>query len=472
MKKLFSLVLVCISLGAQAQQKDPVVMRIAGVDVTRSEFEYSYNKNNTDAVIDHKAVEEYVDMYVGYRLKVQAALDMKMDTLSQYQQEFRMYRDQQIRPLLVTPQAREAEAHAYYAEMKKTLGGRKLCLPAHIFLSVAQNSTQAQQNLQKARIDSIYEALRQGADFARLAQELSQDAHSARNGGQLMWCGPGQLIPEFEKVMYTLKKGELSKPFLSSVGYHVILLKDVKELEPYDSLRTQILKYLDARGLEEHLGKRAVDSLSMAQGLTVEELMDRQADRLSEEDSDLKYLIKEYHDGLLMFEYCKTQIWDPATQDHKALARYFKRNRKKYAWDTPHFNGILCQTRNRADQKVIKQLLKKVPEQEWTKSLQHEMNKDSVRVRMEQRMFVRGEHALVDSLAFGIKDGKAQPRQDFPVTALYGRKLKKGPKRWTDVEELVKQDYQAQCERDVVEQLRKRYEVVVYPEVLKTVNKH
>ena len=106
---LLSFVFYFLSQTAIAQSADPVVMKINGKDVTRSEFEYNFNKNNTDGVIDKKSVEEYAELFINYKLKVEAALDAKFDTLSSYQQEFRSYRDQQIRPLLVTPEAEEAE---------------------------------------------------------------------------------------------------------------------------------------------------------------------------------------------------------------------------------------------------------------------------------------------------------------------------------------------------------------------------
>ena len=141
---------------AQAQQADPIVMRVGNHDVTRSEFEYNFNKNNSEDVVDAKALEEYVPMFVDYRLKVQAALDARMDTLSTYQAEFRMYRDPQILPLLVADVDREQETKANYQQMVDALGGKDLRLPAHIFLRVAQSSPQEVQDRQKARIDSIY----------------------------------------------------------------------------------------------------------------------------------------------------------------------------------------------------------------------------------------------------------------------------------------------------------------------------
>ena len=100
--------------AAHAQKADPIIMTVAGVDVPRSEFEYSYNKNNTDGVIDKKSIEEYVDLFVNYKLKVQAALDAKYDTLTSFQTEFAQYRDQQVLPTFVTDADMLAEAHKVF----------------------------------------------------------------------------------------------------------------------------------------------------------------------------------------------------------------------------------------------------------------------------------------------------------------------------------------------------------------------
>ena len=70
--KLKMILAGCLMSAAAVAQtaNDPIIMKVAGVDVPRSEFEYSYNKNNTDGVIDKKTVEEYVDLFVNYKLKV------------------------------------------------------------------------------------------------------------------------------------------------------------------------------------------------------------------------------------------------------------------------------------------------------------------------------------------------------------------------------------------------------------------
>ncbi len=91
-----------LASAAASAQSDPIIMTVNGEPVLKSEFEYSYNKNNSEGVIDKKTVKEYVDLFVNYKLKVAAALDAKYDTLQSFKDEFAMYRDQQVKPMLVT----------------------------------------------------------------------------------------------------------------------------------------------------------------------------------------------------------------------------------------------------------------------------------------------------------------------------------------------------------------------------------
>ena len=72
---------------------DPVITTIAGKPVLRSEFVYLYSKNNTGEVMEKKSVKDYVPLFVDYKLKVQAAMDARLDTLKSFQKEFAVYRD-------------------------------------------------------------------------------------------------------------------------------------------------------------------------------------------------------------------------------------------------------------------------------------------------------------------------------------------------------------------------------------------
>lgn len=473
MKKLvLSLVALASTMSVMAQ-RDPIVMRINGQNVTRSEFEYNYNKNNAEGVVDKKDLNEYVDLFINYKLKVMAALDDHLDTLSTYKTEFRQYRDQQIRPLMVPATAVESEIRAYYDNMLKSLEGHELYLPAHIFLHLGQDATAMEKSAAKVRIDSIYSALKAGADFEDLARKHSDDKQTGMRGGVIQWVGPHQLLPEMEETMYSLRdSGEVAAPILSTVGYHIIQLKGRKPLDSYEKLHEQIQNFLEQRGIRDQLADKAVDSLAKMRHISVEQVMDQETEKACANDEDLKYLVQEYHDGLLLFEECSRKVWEPASKDTLGIEKFFKKNKKKYAWSTPHFKGMVYYCRQQGDVDAVKKLLKGVDEKSWTKAVRERFNKDSVTVRMEQKLFVLGGNAFVDSLVFKINAKKAKPRKDFPYSGAVGTILKKGPAKWTDVSADVVADFQAKREEEFVAELRRRYKVEVFADVLKTVNNH
>lgn len=469
---LLSLIFYLAAQTAQAQVSDPVVMRINGKDVTRSEFEYNFNKNNTDGVIDKKGIEEYAELFINYKLKVEAALDARYDTMTSYQQEFRSYRDQQVRPLLVAPEAEEKEVRNYYDQMLTQLEGKKLIQPAHIFVRLMQQSTPEQQAAAKAKIDSIYSVLTAGADFAKTAAEASEDRGTAQRGGIIGWIGPHQLLKEVEDACYALKVGEMGAPMQSTVGWHILKLMEEKDLEPYDTLAPRIRQFLESRGMKDQIASKVLDSLSKQSGKTVDQIMDEQSDRFAAQDDELKYLIQEYHDGLLLYEIMQRTVWEPAAKDTAAIENYFKKNRKKYTYEQPHYVGALLQARSTDILKKVQKALKGKPETQWANIVKTQFNKDSVLVRFESRNFQQGENAMVDSLVFGIRQGKTRLNKTFPAAGMVGRKLKKGPKFWTDETAQVVQDYQAVKEQEFVDELRRRYKFEVYKEALNTVNNH
>lgn len=457
---------------ACAQSDDPTIMTINGQPVLRSEFEYSYNKNNTEGVIDKKTVDEYVDLFINYKLKVAAAVDARLDTLTSFKKEFAQYRDQQIRPTMITDDDVENEAHKIYEETKKSIGERGLMLPAHIFLKVPQKAPQEDIDKTKTRIDSIYNALKAGADFAELAKRLSQDPASAHKGGELRWLGPNQTLKEFEDKAYALQPGEMSEPFLSPAGFHIVLMKNRKQLEPFDSLKANIMKFIEVRGLRERIIDQKIDTLAKMRSMTREELMDMKADSMQQKDPELRNLIREYHDGLLLYEISNRTIWETASKDDAALEAYFKKNKKKYAWTEPRFKGMAYHVKVQEDVKAVKDCVKKLKFDKWADALRKTFNNDSIiRIRVEKGLFKMGDNALVDRDVFK-KDTTVQAVKDYPIDATYGKVLKNGPEDYTDVRGLVTADYQDELEKQWIADLRKRYTVAVDREVLKTVNNH
>ncbi len=465
--------LLCGSM-VHAQQEDPVLMRINGVPVTRSEFEYSYNKNNSEDVIDKKSVDEYVDLFINYKLKVAAAYDAKLDTLSSFKNEFAMYRDQQVRPSFVSDADIEAEAHKIYDRTKERIGDKGLIKPAHILIYLEQKAPESALEKARSLADSLYNVLVKGGDFADLARRYSQDPGSAKNGGELPWLQPGQTLKEFEDAAYALKTGEMSRPVLSPVGFHIILMKARKQLEPYDSLRNNIRQFLEARNVRERIVDRKLDDMVKGSDgkLTKEEILSQKAKELEDKDSDMKNLIREYHDGLLLYEISNRTVWEKAAEDEKGLEEFFRKNKKRYYWDEPRYKGMVYHVRQKSDVKAVKDCVKGLPFDKWADKLRTTFNKDSVlRIRVEKGIFKKGDNAFIDKMVFK-EDTVVKQLKDFPIDAVYGKLLKKGPESYGDVKGLVTADYQDVLEKQWVAALRKKYPVEVYHDVLKTVNNH
>ncbi|MBQ8486918.1 MAG: peptidylprolyl isomerase [Prevotella sp.] len=454
-----------------AAQSDPVVMTVNGKPVTLSEFEYSYNKNNSEGVIDKKTVDEYVELFINYKLKVAAALDAKYDTLTSFKQEFAQYRDQQVLPAMVTDDDMLKEAHNIYDNTVKQIGPDGLIQTAHILLRLDQKASKEELDAAKVRIDSIYAALKNGADFAEMAKKVSQDPGSAQNGGLLPFVQRGQLVKEFEDAAFALKEGEMSPVVQSPYGYHIILMKGRKQMEPFEFHKENILKFMEQRGIRDRLAQARVDTLvSQSNGqLTQGDVMKQKADELSAVDSDMKNLIREYYEGLLLYEISNNLVWDKAAKDEAGLAQFFKQHKKKYAWDEPRFKGIAYHVKEQADVKGVQQCVKKLKFDQWNEALRTTFNGDSViRIRVEKGIFKKGDNALVDSAVFK-KDTTVTKLKDYPIDAVYGKVLKKGPEDYTDVRGQVVADYQDQLEREWVAELRKRYTFTVDENVLRQV---
>ena len=470
---LSALWLVAFAVHAQS---DPVVMTVNGVPVTRSEFEYSYNKNNGEGVIDKKTVEEYAELFVNYKLKVAAALDEHLDTLSSFKDEFAMYRDQQVRPTIVTDAEILDEARKAYNRAKESIGAKGLIRPAHIFFRLSTKATQHEQELVRQRADSVYRALQAGADFAALAAKVSQDPRSAAREGNLGWMQPGQTFVEFEEAAYALQPGQFSRPVLTPEGYHIILVKERKQLEPFEELKDMIVRSFEQQGLRDAIADMKVQQRIEQSGgtLTGQQVMQARADSLAAVDPEMKYLIQEYHDGLLLYEISNREVWERAEKDETGLRAWFDAHKKDYAWQEPHYKGIAYHVKTKADVKAVKRSIKNVPFEQWAEVLRTTFNADSViRIRVEKGIFKAGDNGTIDRLVFKLKQTTFDAENaDYPIEAVYGKKQKKYPDDYTDVRGQVVADYQQMLELEWVKSLRQRYPVQINQEILKTVNRH
>lgn len=122
-------------------------------------------------------------------------------------------------------------------------------LAEHI-LRLTRGKTPQEVEAQKAYIDSLYTMVSNGASFEAVAAENSEDPGSAAQGGKLPWFGVGQMVPEFEDMAFSLKDGEISKPFATAYGYHIIKRLESKGIDSFENVKANIKNAIsrDERG--------------------------------------------------------------------------------------------------------------------------------------------------------------------------------------------------------------------------------
>lgn len=217
--KFMALMGLSLSLSAFSATEDPVIMKIDGQNVYKSEFEYIYHKNNSTAAAEQKSLDEYVDLFVNYKLKVRQAKNLGMDNSYSFESEYRQYEKQ-----LSMPYMRDSEMEQVL--LKEAFERKKfLILASHILVKVDQ-STDSVVALE--RINRAYNDLQNGANFADMAVKYS-DCPSKTSGGSLGYFTAFDMVYEFENVAYETPVGSYSKPFRTQYGYHIVKVFDKKE---------------------------------------------------------------------------------------------------------------------------------------------------------------------------------------------------------------------------------------------------
>lgn len=465
--------MLCSTLSLVAQSLgNTVLATIDGKPISRDEFMYAYQKNKALSGQKSLTPQEYLNLYINYQLKVADALAKGLDTTKTFRREFQLYRDQQLSKKLVNPSFIDSTARAIYQKEVQQLNDKDLIEVSHILLNVPSTATAAQRDKVAQRADSLYQAVLAGADFAELARRYSEDKGTAQNGGQLPTLYPGMTVLPFEEAAYSLQPNQMSRPVLSPFGYHLILMRNRHPLPAFEQVYPSLLQYLRENNVEEAAAQQALTALQTQTGQSRTSIMDSLARNLTANDIQLTYLIQEYHDGLLVYEVSKRNVWDAAEKDRAALEEVFKRNRKSLKWEKPRFVGYIVGAQNKKlAKRARKLLLKGIPaDMDIREFLHAPFNKDSVVVAAKGRYIVqKGENSTIDHLAFGVKTSKVYLlHDDMPVTMLAGR-VEKRPKSFEDARSEVLEIRQKQLEEAWLQQLRSSHRVAINQEVLKSI---
>jgi peptidyl-prolyl cis-trans isomerase SurA len=628
MKRIFfSLLIVCSFAFNVFAQNDKTLVTIGNTKVSKSEFERIYKKNNSNLYdnSEKKSPEEYIDLFINFKLKVIEAENLQMDTSAAFINELAGYRKELAAPYLTDVKYNEKMVKELYERMNKEVNASHILiavkknatpaedraalekiqkirkeilagkdfgeaavkysndpsaktnkgnlgyftafqmvapfenaafttpvgeisqpvrtsfgyhlikvndirknqgeiLVAHIMKMFPRNMTPEIKAKKKAEIDEIYKELLNGADFAELAKEKSEDERTARMGGNLPWIRSGRMIKEFAEPAFALKnKGDISKPIETKYGYHIIKKIDERGVDSFEDSKEKIemnIKRDPARSIsskkvftdklkkeynysensagvnilkEKQIGDRfenvdfeifSIDGKkykfdkfrvfiannNIKKGTYYEnfdnwvsdEITKLEDSKLEEKYPEFKYMMQEYHDGILLFNISEEKIWNKAVKDTVGLEAFYAQNKKRYKWEE-HFKGeiLTCNdttTREEADKFYASGMT--------TDELNEAINKKRKVFTVTTGIWEKGSSPVIDFYVWG-KEKPADLNEQ--LTFIHGEKLAPAFKTLEEARGLYISDYQDYLEKEWIKELRNKYKVEIDKKLLKTI---
>lgn len=235
MRKILSLAMLMAAMFGGvlcAQTNDPVLMTVGNEKVTKSEFIKAYMKNSMLSEATEADLRDYVRLYSDYRMKVQEAKAMQLDTAKAFQKEWEAYKGQYAQQYLIDTEVsdqilQEAMDHSRYHVRA-----------SHILVRVPQDAAPKDTLAAYHKIMKIRDEIVGGLDFNEAAAKYSED-ESARdmvnpqtgrfqygNRGELGYFSVLEMIYPFEKAAYGTPVGQVSMPVRTQFGYHLIYVQD------------------------------------------------------------------------------------------------------------------------------------------------------------------------------------------------------------------------------------------------------
>nr|WP_320021625.1 peptidylprolyl isomerase [uncultured Draconibacterium sp.] len=625
---IFSLMLfVVVTLQAVAQPAEPL-LTIDEHKISKDEFEYIYNKNNSNlyADADRKTPKEYLELFINFKLKVVEAENLKMDTSQTFINELAGYREEIAAPYLTDIEFNEQQIEELYRRMKLEvdashilLGVNKDASPveeqevldkiknirkqiiagnpfedaaveysedpsaqtnkghlnyfsaftmvtpfedaafntpvgeisepvrtnfgyhlikvhdtrpnkgelqvAHIMKNVGRNATPEEKAKAKTAIDSIYQLLLNGADFAELAKKESQDRRSAVRGGEMPWFSAGSIVKEFSAPAFALKNdGDISEPVKTAYGYHIIKRLKARPVPPFEEARALIESQIRKDATRQASGKKVFieklkkeynfsenetakaelaklnigdntvlpqetfftinnknfgakeltafitqkniktgSFLSVYDNWVTDEITNLEDAKLEEKYPEFRYLMNEYHDGILLFNISQEKIWNYAAQDTAGLEAFYQKNKNKHLWND-RFKGHIITCKNVSVREEAENLFGAGLNAEEV--LAHINTNGEKLITIETGAWEEAQNPVVD---YYVWNGKEPENFDSATTFIRGDKIKPEPKTLDEARGLFISDYQDYLEEQWIKELRRKYKVKVNKKLLKSI---
>lgn len=645
MKKLalftFCLVFVTHLFG---QSKSATVLTVDGEATTLEEFENIFRKNNRDSVITKQALDEYMELFINFKLKVKEAREAGLDTVAKFRTELEGYRAQLARPYLTDSDklndlVQEAyrhqsqEVHAMHILVKcdpnaspadtakaynRIMAMRERILNGEDFSAVAKSKEgsedpsardnggdlgyftafqmvypfelasyntpvgqismpvrtrygyhiikvldkrpargevhvahimvkpKAEANGEmnaETKIREIHQKIVSGeSTFEEMASKYSDDASSAKKGGELPWFGTGKMVLEFEEASFNLKKdGDISEPVKSDFGWHIIKRLGYKPLPAFADVEKEIKSKVSKDGRSEVTRKSFVEKLKRQYNFTMnekelakvvakadsnayegkvvikksvlkkpiftidgkastfgefndfmrlkgrgkavvspgdhvrnmvakfaeEKLLDYEDDKLEDKYTAFRLLMKEYREGILLFELTDQKVWSKAVKDSSGLAQFYESNKSKFMW--PDRLDVVIYTCANAD--IAKRTRKMIAEGINMSAIAGELNKNSqLNLQIEEGVYAKEDLPILNQVEWKKGLSTDIPDNDQIKIVDVREIIPATPKKLEEAKGMITSEYQTYLEQEWIKEMRGRHKYSVNKDVLYTIH--
>lgn len=631
------------------------LLTIGDEKVKVDEFMYIYEKNNSQTSIQEpSSIEEYLNLYINFKLKVKEAEELKMDTASDFKKELDGYREQLAKPyfidesvneallqeayerklidirashilIMVDPNARPEDTLAAYEKIvqirEEVMSGKDFAdaaveysedqsardreeipgkqrfkagnkgdlgyftvfnmvypfenaayetpvgeisqpyrtkygyhlvkvndkkealgtaVVAHIYVGLRPDAPEEDVADAQEKIDNIYKKIQEGMSFEDAVIQYSDDKGSARNGGKLSKFTCNRIVPEFVIVADQLEPNGISEPVKTMYGFHIVKLISRDRPGTFEEEETGLKERLQKDNRTHKSEESVIQRIKLENGFSVNEkaksavfakidtavlnmafvadslagmnktilkigkekhsqtdfalfieanqkrnpnidkdvyleqlfqqfgntvCFDYENARLEEKYPEFRILMKEYHDGILLFNLTDEKVWSKAVKDTTGLENYFASNNETYQWGE-RVDATIFEIRKKEDAEQVKVFIDMFP---GDGDIAAAIEKDSINsVKIIPGKFERNDNKYIDEVEWtaGNIVELTSDVEDLVVIVKIKEVMQPTPKELNEARGIATADYQEYLEVEWIEQLKAKYPVVINNEVL------
>jgi peptidyl-prolyl cis-trans isomerase SurA len=246
------------SKKSTAPAASPAILTVADDSISTEDFKYIYDKNNGKSVdaYSRQSIEEYIDLYTKFKLRVKEAESLGLDTTAAFKQELAGYQKQLAQPYLTEKGVTDMLVKQAYERMKEEIRA------SHILIFCNPEATPKDTLIAYNKIVALRERALKGENFDQLAAQYSEDPSAKTNKGDLGYFTALSMVYEFEEAAYNTKVGSVSKAVRTKFGYHILKVVDRRPSQGQIHVAHIMARYSQGMSTEDSiLAKNKIDQI-------------------------------------------------------------------------------------------------------------------------------------------------------------------------------------------------------------------